>query len=657
MCGIAALIEIDKTSSRTNNIKKMTDLVKYRGPDDEGFVFFNTDNNREIYGGVDTPSKVLESEYSYSPKKLLTHNITPNASVTLGHRRLSIIDLSPAGHQPMCSRDKRYWIVFNGEIYNYRELRQELKELGYIFISETDTEVILASYAQWGKECLNKFNGMWAFVIYDSIEQIIFAARDRFGVKPLYYWFSPEGFLAFASEIKQFSVLPGWKAILNEERTYDFFRYGLLDHTHETMFKNVYQFRGGEACHIKRSELINSIEPYRWYFFEPPRFNGDFNTAKEIFKDKLIDAVKVRLVSDIPIGFSLSGGLDSSSLVCISNDLLKKKDPNIFQNVISIRSDVERYDEGYFINEVIQNKTIRSRNAYPQWDSLDEELDKIIWHQDEPFQSLSIQNEWYLFKISADSGLHVMIGGQGSDEILCGYGSYLNIRCKDLIRSGKLFTLLNETIASFLGAKTQILLIIKSSVLLLFGRVIELRRDKEIKKFLNLNKSKSAIEPKNSRFSSLIKKEMEYEEFFMSLPVQLHWEDRDSMAHSVESRVPFTDYKLVEYIFSIPDDYLMKNFTSKFILREAMQNILPEKVRLRKDKMGFVSAEEHWMKSGNPIFFKILIEDAIKSSQGIINNSILYDFEKFVAGEKPFSDDFIKVICFGRWMKIFNVHR
>ena len=218
MCGIAGLISIKPQSSHL--IASMTDCIRHRGPDDEGFVIF-TDQDITISGGADTPKNCYDSRYPYSPSTKIENIRVENASLMLGHRRLSVIDVSPAGHQPMCSLDSEYWIVYNGEIYNYLDLRVELQELGVTFISQTDTEVILAAYKIWGRKCLNRFNGMFSFIVYDRKNRLVFGARDRFGVKPFYYWIT-DCFLAFASEIKQFTKLPGWKTKINGQRSYDY---------------------------------------------------------------------------------------------------------------------------------------------------------------------------------------------------------------------------------------------------------------------------------------------------------------------------------------------------------------------------------------------------------------------------------------------------
>ena len=253
MCGISVLIQINKNNFDPVSVKKMSDIILHRGPDDEGYVLFNhTTKKPLIFSGDDTPNIVKTAGLSYTSAQNISDSQINNVKVAFGHRRLSIIDLSPAGHQPMPYQDGRYWITYNGEVYNWKELRTELESLGHRFNSHTDTEIILAAYAQWGKDCLHHLNGMWAFVIFDRETNTIFAARDRFGIKPLYYWYSPGGFLAFASEIKQFTVLPGWLPKLNRARAHDFLVHAISDHSHETLFMGVFQIRGGVCGQVLR---------------------------------------------------------------------------------------------------------------------------------------------------------------------------------------------------------------------------------------------------------------------------------------------------------------------------------------------------------------------------------------------------------------------
>jgi len=239
MCGIAGIV-VNNNLSHLSYIDKMTSIIRHRGPDDEGFSFFQPEGRIWQYGGHDTPENVYGSNFAYTPNQSYSGQIHEDATIAFGHRRLSIIDLSPSGHQPMCTQDRRYWIVYNGEIYNYIELRDELIKEGYTFQSESDTEVLLYAYAQWGAKALERLVGMFAFSIYDRLKNTLFLARDFFGIKPLYYTTWTGGF-AFASEIKALLCLPNIKRIANPQKVYDYLRFGMTDHGSETLFSDIFQ--------------------------------------------------------------------------------------------------------------------------------------------------------------------------------------------------------------------------------------------------------------------------------------------------------------------------------------------------------------------------------------------------------------------------------
>ncbi|MDV2482607.1 asparagine synthase (glutamine-hydrolyzing) [Methanoculleus sp. Wushi-C6] len=672
MCGIAALVMLGGLPEQLRHITVMTDILRHRGPDDEGSVFFGQ-NPREIsiFGGEDTPLAVYGSDLAYAPQHPTPGGLPERAVLALGHRRLSIIDPTPAGHQPMCSPDRRYWIVYNGEIYNYRELRLELEAYGHRFASSTDTEVLLAAYAHWGRDCLHRLNGMWAFVIYDTQEQKVFVARDRFGVKPLYYWFSPEGFLAMASEIKAFTVLPGWNPHVNGPRVYDYLVSNLLDHTSETLFAGVYQLRGGEAAEFRVGEIDTALPVYRWYRLDPHQFSGTFDEAVTEFGRLLRDSVRLRLRSDVPGGSCLSGGLDSSSIVCLANDLLREEQKEGFQKTFSACSDVKEYDEREYADEVISARGIEAHYTYPSFEELLEELDELVWYQDEPFKTTSIYAQWLVFELAANHGVKVLLDGQGADEQLCGYQWFFGCRYADHFHSMKWKMLWRDIravksrhgLSEFQSLSMMGYYLLPSSV-------------REIMKpyatsgqagssWLNTgllsayNAAASGAErsfaarsgPSLTTTQSIALDQM----LWVSLPSLLHWEDRNSMAHSVESRVPFLDYRLVEYVMSLPEEYRIHEGVTKRILREAMSGILPERVRMRMDKMGFYTAEEHWLRYEDPEIFRRLLVEAVQDSKGILTKEVLGKLERMFTGDDPVSAMVWRWILFGRWMRIFNV--
>ncbi|HXE98219.1 MAG TPA: asparagine synthase (glutamine-hydrolyzing), partial [Dongiaceae bacterium] len=451
MCGIAGFVSIASHDSEL--IVRMTTPIRHRGPDDEGYVIFSdAGRNPLVCGGADTPANAYAGAWDYSPVQSISSVAGTPVTMAFGHRRLSIVDLSPLGHQPMSYSNARYWITYNGEIYNHVELRAELGSLGHRFSSHADTEVLLAAYAQWGEQCLHRLNGMWAFAILDRLESTLFIARDRFGVKPLYYWISPEGLFAFASEIKQFIELPGWQARINAQRTYDFLVFGLTDHTHETMFDGLFQLKPGHCMKIdlKRiGELApnQAISTQSWYVLKAAPFIGTFEDACEKFRQTFMDSVKLRLRADVPVGSCLSGGLDSSSIVCMMNELLSQQEAPAIQKTFSACTDVERYNERKWIDIVVDETGVDAHYVYPSLENLFEESDQITWHQDEPFGSTSIYAQWNVFKLASVAGVKVMLDGQGADEYLAGYHGFFGARLAGLFKELRWIELMREALS------------------------------------------------------------------------------------------------------------------------------------------------------------------------------------------------------------------
>ena len=665
MCGISIIINHQRENFGAIEIKSMNDMVRHRGPDDEGFVFFShwPDYDPTICGGSDTPEIVFDSNFPFTPHKISIQKTDEISDVIFGHRRLSIVDLSPAGHQPMCYDNKRYWITYNGEIYNWKELRTDLENLGHAFVSHTDTEVILAAYAQWGKDCLHRFNGMWAFVLFDTKTGTLFAARDRFGIKPLYYWISPDGVLAFGSEIKQFTVLPGWKPLVNGSRVYDYLVSGLMDHTAETLFSGVYQIRGGHALEVKIHEIPGTLPVYQWYELQPEPYKGSLKDAARGFHHLLKDSVRLHLRADVPVGSCLSGGLDSSSIVCLANDVLTPENKQEMQKTFSACSDVRRFNEREFIDEIVHMRNIEAHFTCPDPDHLLKILDDIIWYQDEPFGSTSIFAQWMVFELAAENHVKVMLDGQGADELLCGYHPVFEYRYADLFRQGRWITVSGEILAarkvygySVLSAlgKTGYILVPDTAKRVIRGILLKktynpawLNREN-----LRIRKEHCCFDPPRVNSTGARSR---VDLFQTSLPLLLHWEDRDSMAHSVESRVPFLDYRLVSFISSLPADYKLYNACTKVVLRKGMKGVLPEKIRMRRDKLGFATAEEEWILVQKTDEFRELVKSAVEQSQGILNEKTLSKFERIVSGKEAFSFIVWRWICFGRWMKKYEV--
>jgi len=667
MCGIIAILPINKRPIPAI-LKEMSNTIKHRGPDDEGYAYFYqapTPVKNNIFGGEDTPENVFQSDLPYCPETVLSEDISDQYSLAFCHRRLSIIDLTPTGHQPMSYQD-RYWIVYNGELYNYQEIREELERKGHTFLSHSDTEVILASYAEWGGNCLNKFNGMWSFLLYDSVRNRLFGSCDRYGIKPLYYWQNEDRYIAFASEIKAFTVLPDWNPTLNNKIAYDFLIHGILDHTDETFFVHVMKLRGGEAFIMDLSERKNGIQKYQWYIQPKTRYEKQFEKACRDLKSCLFDAVKIHLRSDVAVGSCLSGGLDSSTIVCIIRDILSNEGTQSRQETFSAYSHDENLDESDYITEVNHYLGIEGNYIIPEVSNLFSDLSKIIWHQDEPFGSTSVFAQWSVFLLAKENNVKVLLDGQGADEILAGYHPFLCIYHGDLLFKGKILRFLHEFISSHNLYGLPLSVQIRDTLYFLFlnnqigRRILQKRRGKFIEP-LWLNWKKLLLEPSLPPETTLgnhpdyVTAYCDYSTYQANLPALLHYEDRNSMAHSIESRVPFLDYRLVEFLLSIPPGYKIKNGWTKCILRKAMKGILPEKIRLRKDKIGFATSEELWMKEEKSDEFRELLIKAVNSSKGILNEEAVSLFDKMISNEINFDFTIWRIIAFGLWMDLFKV--
>lgn len=670
MCGISAIYS-PKVPILAETLRTLHDPIRHRGPDDEGYTFFRLNSAPPIcFGGKDTPESIYGSGFEYAPTERFSGKIESDVFLALAHHRLSILDLSAAGHQPMCWGAGRYWITYNGEIYNYLELRQELESLGHQFASGSDTEVILCAYHEWGKSCLSRFNGMFAFVIFDRQRKVLFAARDRFGVKPLYYRIGTDSCIYFASEIKQLTESSKEQPRINGQRAYDFLNWNLIDHTDETLFRGIHQLRNGEAIEIDVgappiTQVDGRLPVWQWYHLEPKPFFGSLEEATVTYLQLLNDAIALRLRSDVPVGSCLSGGLDSSAIVCLINGNLRDRKQLAQQKVFSAVSEIQRFDESRYINEIVAQNSIDSYRVNPSLENLFEELNRVTWHQDEPFGSTSIYAQWCVFRLTAAHDVKVVLDGQGADEQLAGYHSYFGPCFGNLARQGQ-WGLLGREIQhakklhgySSLWALQQLLNnLLPEQLRQPLRRVAG--KSAITSPYLDLQRLHAVpLDPflgtGSARATSV--SQMSHAQLTgASLQMLLHCEDRDSMGHSIESRVPFLDYRLVEFTLGLPSEFKIRGGWTKKILREAMSGILPEVIRTRVDKMGFVTPEEVWMCKVNPNVFRNRLREAIDVSDGIIRNSSLRYFDEIVAGRSPFSFLIWRLISFGNWLKVFNV--
>ncbi|NOT76627.1 MAG: asparagine synthase (glutamine-hydrolyzing) [Cyclobacteriaceae bacterium] len=614
MCGISVIVGGSENNVRQKLVKDMNDRVNHRGPDDEGFF--------------------LGENFAF------------------GHRRLSILDLSAAGHQPMTRRDLT--LTYNGEIYNYIELREELKAFGHSFSSGSDTEVILSAYAQWGVDCFSRFNGMWAFAIADASRNELILSRDHFGIKPLYFTQTESYFLA-GSEIKQFTAVSEFKAVLNRPVAVNFLTRGLLNYSEETFFKGVNELRPGH--YLKYDLSTSKIEIQQWYNLNAAskKVNDNFETAVGKVRELFIDSVKIRMRSDVTVGSCLSGGIDSSSIVgIIHGDKMANAD---FSTITSCYSD-KRYDEQRFSDEITLSTGFKSLKVYPDLNHLIDEgdMDKMLYHQDQPFGSASHYSEFKVFQKARENRMIVMQDGQGSDEYLCGYGEFFIVRMKELIRSvhwGEAYSLLKNKAAH---KQTTVTAELKSFIkTAYFFRALNfLKRISGRSQYPWLSNewrtiARSAkVELKENDIRNLSITEIEQS----SIPYQLHSEDRNSMLFSIESRLPFLDHRLVEYVIGLPSSYKIRDGYTKAVLRDAIYE-LPESIRTRKDKMGFVAPDEVWIKENKEKVRQDLLN--IVKTTGIFSDELLKRFDRFIDGTLGYEPIYFRAMTLSRFCKIFGI--
>jgi asparagine synthase (glutamine-hydrolysing) len=663
MCGIFGIAGSDPITAA--ELQQMSRLLRHRGPDDEGFLLAGTPGVSQ-YGGTDTPPAVLESGLPGVPRAILagSHRL-PTGGVALGHRRLSILDLSAHGHQPMVYRD-RYWIAYNGEVYNYLELRQELAALGHRFSSQTDTEVILAAYDQWGPGCLSRFNGMWGLAILDLRRKTLFLARDRFGVKPLYYRVAGSS-LAFASEIKAFSALRDWRPRANLPRLMDYLVWTVSDHTAQTMFEGVEQLRAGHYLQLDVAAALEgrpatwNMKPARWYSL--PTVAVERTEGAAALREALTEAVELRLRADVPVGSCLSGGLDSSSIVCLMSGLLARTGSGENLKTFTARSDDPDFDESGYARMVAGAARSHGTFVTPTPARLFADLPRLVWHQDEPFASSSIFAQWCVFEAARAGGVVVMLDGQGADETLCGYRGFFGAYLAGLARRTRLRAWWREleAIRRQVGfSRTRLIgytaAYLWPAALGLIGRFDH--RAYSDRGWLAAGHRRTAaadpIRQAGGRMGSV--RDMSRAQITATnLPMLLRWEDRNSMAFSVEARVPFLDYRVVELSLQLSDAEKVGGGISKAVLRKSMRGTVPQPVLERRDKMGFVTAEPSWVKQGQGVTFRRELAGAVEALPTVLDPAILRRFDDVVAGRRPFDHRYWRALCAGRWVSTFGV--
>jgi asparagine synthase (glutamine-hydrolysing) len=619
MCGFVALIDPSAAAFDSKaRVARMLGTIAHRGPDDSG-----------------------------------THGDGP---VWLGFRRLSILDLSPAGHQPMASRDGECTIVFNGEIYNFVELRSELQALGHQFQSHGDTEVLLAAYRQWGGACLTRLNGMWAFVIHDRRRGLLFGARDRFGIKPLFRW--QRGSQAvLASEIKGIRASGLYGGGLNLRSCAAHLYEGRLDESDATLFEGIVQVPAGHAFEL---ELDGRFR--QWSYFdalaETAAPEGDPAAA---FAALFEDAVRVHMRSDVPVGVNLSGGLDSTSILCAAARV--REQANASGPLLAFCYQDRAFDESRYIRDTLvqTGAQLVPLEITPRqlWDTLPD----MLAVQDEPVHSMTALVGYQLMALAARHGVKVILNGQGADEVLGGYGSYFHDRWSALIRAGR-WREARDEIASYSqahggdpGARLRKALrhVLQASLRKLPGyRSLAARRHRQqhvesswLRRELAQHLAPSDAEPPlglRAVLADALRR--------APLPLYLRVEDRNSMAHSIEVRLPFLDHRLVSLAFGMGPEWKLRGPWNKYVLREAMRGRIPESVRGRVDKMGFPTDMSQWFRG--PLYEQlreVLHDPGFKSNPLFDAPSLAADLEAHRTGQAQHADRLFSAAQFHLWQR------
>jgi asparagine synthase (glutamine-hydrolysing) len=625
MCGIGGILSREKRNLYP--IKTMMESQSHRGPDGEGYLIGNLPNQAHL-----NPPNATEFSGHWA----------------IGHKRLAILDTSNHGKQPLEYANKKLWITYNGEIYNYKELKQTLNKLGYQFQTSTDTEVVLAAYQEWGLKSFEKLNGMWAMVIVDLFTGEMIFSRDRFGEKPLHYY-QDNQCLIFSSEIKGIlKVLDNKNISLNKSIARDYITWGTVNHTNETFFNEIKSFPAASYAIVKiDSPGAWEIKKYWAINPESQLKEIDFEAAKSSFKEIFLSSVTLRMRSDVSLGFCLSGGLDSSSIVCSS----KLIDENLKIETFTAISDQKAYDERQWA-EIVNNFV----NARPNFINICEDgflnsLDDLIWHQEEPFTTTSIYAQWLLMKQAKERKIPVILDGQGADEILCGYRKFYLFYIQDLLAKGKLLSAAKEIACLFMQGDRNIFKI--NDGLKYLPNFLQKGKKNNLN-ILNQNFVKLFHHNEKSLIfnqrEDIAKKQIN-DLLHFSVPSLLRYEDRNSMAWSIEARVPFLDHNLVEFLLSLPTAYKMKNGKSKYIMREAFKSFVPESILNRRDKMGFLTAQELWM---NNRLGKAIVS-RFDSKESMVKEWINIKDLKNSLHTKDNSNLIFRLFILDKWLEKFNV--
>lgn len=606
MCGICGVLDYSRTETGITDemITRMTDVIRHRGPDDAGAY------------------------------------ISPDRRLGFGFRRLAIVDLSPAGHQPMSSPDGNIWIVFNGEIYNHLSLRAELEQKGYVYRSRSDTETILYGYMEWGTEIFSKMLGMWGLAIWDNRTKQLICARDRIGIKPLYYT-QRDGRFLFASEIKSIFKHPAFSPEMNEEMITYYLTF-LSTPTPNTLFRSIHKLEPGNFLVVNSDGTVRNVK--YWDILDamarpqlPATAASEKGIAEELIR-LLRQSIKDRMMSDVPFGVFLSGGIDSSTNVALMAELMDRP----VQTFTVGFKELEKYNELQYARQISERYKTNHHEVLIDHNDAVRVFDDLVWHTDEPNGDSVCIPLYFLSKLARDNGCIVLQVGEGSDEEFGGY-SWMRRELRVYHSMWRYYAALPPFIRGALNgaAKNLVPLLFPNNRHLIldyflrgagnepfsFGGSVDLTESHKrfllAKRFREHSVSDLPRGFHNEFLSRVTNSEylqrIIYFEFKQRLPESLLMRvDKIGMAHSIEARVPFLDHRIVEYAMTIPSSLKTKNHEPKYILKKAVESILPHNI-IYRPKQGFNAPMQEWFRGPLAGYARDRIFSSKLKQQGIFD--------------------------------------
>ncbi len=643
MCGIFGWIPADGAATRQADVlvRRLIEALKHRGPNDDGAIAYDRAGNCHREPGA----------FSGIPLALL-----------LGQTRLSIIDLSSAGHQPMSSADGRYTIVFNGEIYNYIELREELCREGAVFATHTDTEVLLQWVIRNGKDGLGRLTGMFAFAVYDRQERTLFCARDPFGIKPFFYTQNCDGF-CFASELPALFQFPSVRRRVSPQAAYVYLQYGLYDIGDATFLQDVYHLPAGHCLTLRLDAIHGAQAECYWRPAVEKTSEDSFADAAARVREIFLENIRLHLRSDVPLGIALSGGIDSSAVACAVRHLEPEAEIHTF-SFVARGSDVS---EEEWIDKVAAHARVIPHKVFLEPGEMLRDLDDMVRNQGEPFGSTSIYAQRRVFQLARECGVAVTLDGQGADELFGGYQGYPGQRLATMVLRGDFagaFRFLKSTGAwPGRSVKESLIRLVREltpdALVGLGQRVcgrnplpdwLDGARLREEKVCLRLGSRRDQM----YRCPERLRRTLAYQLTWEGLPLLLRHADRNSMAFSIESRVPFLTRELAEYSLSLPEEYLVdRGGCTKAVFRAAMRGIVPDEVLDRRDKIGFATPEKQWME-----LLAGWIDDTlshVEEAPYLHLPALRREWGRIQAGERPFDFRVWRWLNYLRWVDVFQI--